>query len=298
MTRSCPGCGSDRPRHLAAIAASAVVRENDTYRPEALDLLGVAATASYDIVQCVACDFAYAHELPDETLLATLYGKVIDPAVREGSATEEQWKAHQLALAAELVRRAASAGNVRMLDYGCGDGTVVRALNAAGISCAGFEPHPRRPPDGTIADSVKDLEGRFTAVLLSDVLEHVAEPKEVLATCHALLSDGGWLCVSVPDFNPRRMAGILSDLRGGRPVTREVNPWEHLNYFSPATLVSMVRGSGFVVDAEPVRDFGFRGSARGLRRVTNTIRSAGRLLGHAMTRAPGSTTIFARKTRR
>jgi SAM-dependent methyltransferase len=298
VKRSCPACDADRPKPLASIRADAVVRGNETYRAEALELLGVPADARFDLVRCSACDFVYAHELPDERLLTILYRDVIDTSACKGTADDQQWKAHQLDLASSLLLRATAAGTVRALDYGCGDGTVVHALNAAGISCLGFEPHLRGGTTGNITDSAETVRagGPYQAILLSDVLEHLPDPAAVLADCRELLAPHGWICVSVPDFDDRRLAGIVAELRQGKPVTREVNPWEHLNYFSPATLAAMLRRAGYRVAAEPVKDFGYRSTASGARRIGNTIRAVGRLLAHAAGPMPGSTTLFAQKS--
>jgi SAM-dependent methyltransferase len=291
-SRSCPSCGTGEAAAVTSIAAAAVVEGNDTYCPDALALLGVPAGTSYPIVSCTRCGFVYARELPSDAFLTTLYRDVID-----AGPPDERWTAHQLELAAALLSRVAASGPARILDYGCGDGTIVKALHAAGIFCLGYEPHRRDAAADGITDSLAAVResGPYSGVILSDVLEHVPEPKAVLAQCRELLVTDGWLCVSVPDFGPRRLRAIVRDLEDGRPVTRELNPWEHLNYFSPASLARMVGEAGLRVDAEPPRDFGFRSSATGVRRLTNALRSTARLLAHAVAPSPGSTTIFARR---
>ena len=291
MNRSCPSCDADDATTVVELTASSIAGGNDTYRANALELLGVPPDASYPIVSCTRCGFVYARDLPAESFLTTLYRDVID-----GTATES-WTAHQLELASALLSRAAANGPARILDFGCGDGTIVHALNAARIFCLGYEPHPRIPASDRITDSIDVVRATapFSGIILSDVLEHVPDPRSVLAQCLDLLAPDGWICVSVPDFGPRRLKTIVRELESGRPVTRELNPWEHLNYFSPASLARMIRRAGFRVHAEPATGFGFRSSATGVRRLTNAVRSTARLLAHAAAPSPGSTTIFAQK---
>jgi hypothetical protein len=135
----------------------------------------------------------------------------------------------------------------------------------------------------------------FDAILLSDVLEHVSEPRAILAQCRDLLIEKGWLAVSVPDFNPRRLKAVVDELRIGAKVTPELNPWEDLNYFSSDTLVQMVKGQGFDVDVMPIINFGLRKRVRGIRRIGHVIRSVARLLQFAISPSQGSTTVFAQR---
>jgi len=294
VKRSCPSCRADLPLAVASVNAASVVRGNPAYRPDALDVLGLPPGASSAIVKCSQCGFVYALDDPDATFLSRLYGEAIaNPEAMSGAPL---WIAHQLELASSLLARVADREAIRILDYGCGDGTVVKVLAASGISCVGFEPYPRTAgPD--VLSSRDDLAARapFDAVLLSDVLEHVSHPGDVLAECHRLLSPGGWLGVRVPDFSDARLRGILLDLSAGRVVTPELNPWEHLNYFSPSTLAAMLARAGFAADPEPARAFGFRAGERGLRRLRNTLLSVARLLRFAASPAPATTTIFARR---
>lgn len=298
MTRACPACRADAPRIAGSIDAATVVNGNATYRADALSILGLPPDRRFDIARCTRCGFVYARELPDEAFLARLYGQAIDPARAAESARSTSWLAHQLEITAALLARLSVPRAPRVLDYGCGDGSVVRALAAMGIAATGFDPYLREmpaAPPARFSRSLEELDPPFDAVLLSDVLEHVPDPAAVLARCHALLAPRGWLCVSVPDFSTSRLEATLGDLARGRPVTKELNPWEHLNYFSPESLARMVTEAGLAVDVQPPPAFGFRKSARGVRRLGNAMRSAARLARFALRPSAGTTTMYAQK---
>lgn len=87
----------------------------------------------------------------------------------------------------------------------------------------------------------------FHVVLLNEVLEHVADFRGLSRqVCESLRHDG--ICwISVPDFSEWRLAAALRDLRAGRPATRELNLWEHLNCFTPENLRAVVSESGLRV---------------------------------------------------
>lgn len=50
---------------------------------------------------------------------------------------------------------------------------------------------------------------------------------------------------SVPDYRDENLEAQLSAFREGRPVEKELNPWEHLNYFMPRSLREALSRSGF-----------------------------------------------------
>ena len=295
MQRRCPDCLGDSPRTIASLDAAAIVRSNGTYRRDALSILDIAADTTFDVVSCSLCGFVYARESLDEDFLSRLYRRVIDPVPAQEAACSPAWVAHQIDLAAALLRRVENHGVVRFLDYGCGEGTIVRAIRGPRIHAMGYEPY--MTPDGAVRSSLEEVQDAtpFDALLLSDVLEHVPDPRSLLRQCRDLLAADGWMTVSVPLFGEARLQAILDDLRSGRAVTPELNPWEHLNYFSPESLVRMVESEGFRVEPVPVPNFGLRSDSRGIRRALNAARAAARMLRFAAAPAQGSTTVFAQR---
>lgn len=191
-----------------------------------------------------------------------------------------------------------------MLDFGCGYGTLVAALNGPRVHCDGFETSQRRLeflrsrnlPVLAAPEMVRS-QAPYDAVILSDVLEHVPEPGHVLCLCVELLAPGGLLCVHVPDFGDRRLAREMAAAQAGLPFTRELNPWEHLNYFSTNSLSGFIRKHGLAVlpDADGV-NIGLRAGLRSWRRLANSAKSLLRLARHAIGLRPtDSTCVLAVK---
>jgi 2-polyprenyl-3-methyl-5-hydroxy-6-metoxy-1,4-benzoquinol methylase len=74
----------------------------------------------------------------------------------------------------------------------------------------------------------------------NQVLEHLDKPKESLRQLKGLLNQKAVGFISVPDFSLRRMDRLIKDIKQGKSVIKEINPWGHLNYFTATSLRQML----------------------------------------------------------
>lgn len=144
------------------------------------------------------------------------------------------------------VRRFIQTG--RLLDFGGGIGKTALAAHEAGFSALVLEDSHKAVSDGkahhpeiawfegkTIPDSIAD--GSLDVITLFHVLEHLPDPRVVLAQIHRKLRPGALLVVEVPNWGSH-----MRRLRGLR--------WQfvldhHVNHFTSASLTSLVEKSGF-----------------------------------------------------
>lgn len=162
-----------------------------------------------------------------------------------------------------------------VLDAGCGAGEYVAALGALGFDAHGVEyeaskvaawarerPGDARVQRGDIA-RLPFPDGRFAAVLLNEVLEHVPDEERALAECRRVLMPGGVLILLSPNrYYPFETHGYDSPRTGNRIapirtfglpwlplalVHRVVRPWAR-NYW-PRALRRLVRDAGFEIVA-------------------------------------------------
>jgi hypothetical protein len=125
-----------------------------------------------------------------------------------------------------------------VLDYGGGNGKLLRAFLSRGFTCHLADYSERQLPGIVrIADDVEGLADMYDAMILSHVLEHSAEPGGLLRSLGNHLKDTGFIYIEVP---LEIWAGTRAD---GDAVT-------HVNYFTLASLRTLVQRSGFrIVDS-------------------------------------------------
>lgn len=119
------------------------------------------------------------------------------------------WRARRRFLL-ETLERELPAGNRngRLLDVGCGDGLLFPDLapfgEPEGIEVEGELIRPDNPWRSRIHvgpfDESYRPSGRFSAILMLDVLEHLPDPRRALTLARELLAPDGRLIVTVPAF--------------------------------------------------------------------------------------------------
>lgn len=111
-------------------------------------------------------------------------------------------------------------GRVRVLDVGCGNGSLTFPLAALGCLATGVDIDAgsiernradRRPGNAqfeVVSGDDFDLHEKFDLVICSEVLEHLHVPQPLVDTISRHLEPGGLLVVTVPNgYGPREVLG-------------------------------------------------------------------------------------------
>jgi SAM-dependent methyltransferase len=136
----------------------------------------------------------------------------MDPAYAAVHAEEDRahwwFLGRRAVILAEMARRLPASG-VRLAELGCGSGGMLEALGRFGTA-VGVEMDPalrararERGLDvraGALPEAIPLEPGRWDAVCLFDVLEHVDDEAGALVACRRLLAPGGRLFVTVPAY--------------------------------------------------------------------------------------------------
>lgn len=150
----------------------------------------------------------------------------------------------------------------RLLDVGCGDGAFAAGLRAerqlAGIkleiwglelddaAAARAAQKLDRVLVGPAEDRVAELPAEaFDCVVLNDVLEHLAQPQQLLAALQRVLAPGGCLVASLPNVRYYRNVWDLV-VRGDWEYQDEgIRDRTHLRFFTRSSMRGLFQRAGY-----------------------------------------------------
>jgi 2-polyprenyl-3-methyl-5-hydroxy-6-metoxy-1,4-benzoquinol methylase len=139
------------------------------------------------------------------------------------------------------------AARGRMLDVGCGSGELLVRMRALGWRAEGIDNDPaavavaRGRALKVHAGSLRERNfpaAAFDAVVMSHVIEHVHQPRELLAEVRRIVKPGGRVVIATPN------AASLGH-RMMRAAWPFLDPPRHLQIFTPPALEATVRAAGF-----------------------------------------------------
>lgn len=147
----------------------------------------------------------------------------------------------------------------KILDIGCGNGSLAEHLTGMGLEVVGIEPSKSgienarlKLPQvkfycmGVYDDPHKIEEIDFDVVISTEVVEHLFYPRELLRFAKAKLKPGGYLILSTP-YHGYLKNLILSVM--GKWDTHHTALWDggHIKFWSKATLSRLLMDEGFEV---------------------------------------------------
>lgn len=217
----------------------------------------IGGAKDHGIIDCFDCGFRHALPLPDPKALEEEYRQNYyadeKPTFIAHAGEDQDWFALAQNDRLDAFERQLGAGRRRLLDIGCGPGFFLKTAIARGWQAHGIEPSHQasahaRSLGATVTEGFFNRQtaptlGRFDAVNLTNVLEHVPDPVDVLTEAIDLIEPGGLLCVGVPnDFSPFQIAA-RSALGIGEWW---VAPPHHLNYFDFDSLSALLTRLGLI----------------------------------------------------
>ena len=143
----------------------------------------------------------------------------------------------------------------RLLDVGAHAGRFIARARARGWDAEGLELNPRTASYAAGASGGRVHQGNlytwsrsgpgYDAVTMTDVLEHIPDPRSALRRVHDLLEPAGWVAVKVPNAPVQRVKEqVRSWLRPGYQPSLADN-LVHVNHFGPSSLRLALEREGF-----------------------------------------------------
>jgi SAM-dependent methyltransferase len=203
-----------------------------------------AALPAGELWRCLDCESLFRHP----ALAQAVYNELYE------TGTADQWSSDSnKRLDLQTVRSVvlSRAGDLRVLDVGCGSGDFLASL-PQGISRFGIEPSTgaaalaERRGIRIAAAMLEQLpeEARFDVITIIDVIEHLPEPKDLLERAYAHLSPGGLIIVSTGD----PLTPAWRKFFGARFWYSSFP--EHITFPSRAFFAAWAKGKGAAVTAE------------------------------------------------
>jgi len=150
-----------------------------------------------------------------------------------------EWRGVLKRITSAVGREAVARG--RWLDYGCGNGCLVRSLRGAGVRAVGCD-------DGWVASKARSLDipvfslsdvglqQKFDIVTAIEVVEHMTDPVAGLRSIRALMNPGAFLFLTTGNLSP----WAKTPGKWGYLV-----PEVHVSYFTPKALSEALGKAGF-----------------------------------------------------
>ena len=220
--RGCPVCSA---------TACEVLHSQQFVLPE-----GHPVAAGYDVVCCEQCGFVYADTMVSQRDYDAFYARLSkyeDNQTSTGGGNSPE-DAERLRETAACLAEALPDRSVRLLDIGCANGGLLKALRDLGYTTlAGMDPSPacvkatrQLCQCDAFAGFLSSLPagiGQFDGLILSHVFEHVQDLASALSNVRKLMKPGALAYLEVPDA--ARYAECLV------APFQDFNT-EHINHFS------------------------------------------------------------------
>ncbi len=217
-----------------------------------------ASNNGFNIIECIECGHKHIFPIPTDEELEHIYKHEYytknKPDYIEKDIEDRDWWEMTYNRRFEFFENNLTTHGRRLLDIGSGPGLFLEVGNKRNWESKGIEPNQKAAEHSIkrgldICNMMFDsrsaeLLGKFDAINMSLVLEHVANPSKVIELVYNQLNDGGLFCVAVPnDFSPFQL--VLQNHLGFQPWW--VAPPHHINYFNFKSMEKLLQRNGFSV---------------------------------------------------
>ena len=223
----------------------------------ALDTVG-----RFTVIDCDTCRFKHIVPIPTPAELEHVYGheyySIEKPLYIQRHIEDRDWLNLVYAERYDLFEGLLDRDRRRLLDVGSGPGFfLLHGVERDGWTVRGLEPSSQAAAHSRglglditqafLNDETAATLGRYDVVHLSEVLEHVPDPRGTLRIAGDLVEPGGLVALMVPnEYSPFQAA--LRDACGFAPWW--VAPPHHVNYFDVASIQRLLAERFEVVHVE------------------------------------------------
>lgn len=228
------------------------------------------AVCQWNIYECLFCRFAAIIPAPEMAKREEFYNEeaVVGRNTKKLSlsrcfsrcmkqAGKSMFGRNKSGIFYEKLKRYIPAGS-KVLDVGCGDGSFISLANQK-YACAGIE-ISEYLSDGARKRGLEVMTGDFMAmdfgtekydgITFVSLLEHLVDPMKAVRKCFGLLNNNGVLLIKTVNYS-------CLNRRIKRQRWTGLRPPDHVVYFSPSNLRTLLQKAGFsriTISAYPFND--------------------------------------------
>lgn len=216
------------------------------------DSLKKIALNGFSILKCSACGFGRLETLPDIESANKIYGSEYFDEKSEPDHLKDSKKKY-------LFVKNYLEGNNTILDFGCGTGNFLLAAKADGhyiyghdISQHAAQIASKRLNANVTSGPVSEEtfnEGQFDCITCFDVIEHLPDYRDKIRLFQRWLKPEGLLFITTPNINSWDAAVLGKRWYGFKKYP------EHVVYFSPKSMMELLKSEGF--DIQKIKVWGF-----------------------------------------
>ena len=249
MHAALPARGSAPLKATGPRLASCPVCHARNFTPR-FEIQGVA------VESCNDCGLLVQNPQPSEAQLTAIYGSNYFIGSSENDRLAPQFDIVKRATAslqldeitAYLRKHGQPADRLSVLEVGCGRGNMLLEARSRGHDVSGLEfstdaarvANRKLGPDIVRVGSINEQpfrEGSFDLCILADVIEHLRDPAQFLATVSSLLKPAGAVFLATPSTESWSARFLGKHWMEYKP--------EHLFFFSSSTITHLLENAGF-----------------------------------------------------
>jgi 2-polyprenyl-3-methyl-5-hydroxy-6-metoxy-1,4-benzoquinol methylase len=207
----------------------------------------------FNLVKCRKCGLMYTNPRPNEKEISQYYPSWYHSRADTKVTDIEKTKIWGIPWREAMQKKAEPflkyKKGEKILDIGCGDGSLLKFLKESGWQTYGVEPHETSSLYAQEVLGLNVFSGRledanypeesFDVITLFHVLEHLHDPSQVLKKAFSLIKRDGILIIEVPNFRSFEAKIFRSKWIG-------ISAPLHLYHFTPQSLRLMLMNCGFV----------------------------------------------------
>jgi 2-polyprenyl-3-methyl-5-hydroxy-6-metoxy-1,4-benzoquinol methylase len=234
------------------------------------DTLFEMTPQEFNLQSCAACHSLFLNPMPSPGEISGFYpSQYWWSAARPGFLKRLEAIYRKIALRDHIhfimTALSGSPNGQRLLDVGCGSGTLIGLLKKRGLSVLGIDTSEEASQVAARESEVRVIVGTldqaafgislFDVVTMFHVIEHVTNPREVLGEVQRILKPGGILIAQVPNIDSWQFRWFGAKWYG-------LDVPRHVIDYSQQSIVKLLEDTGFSV--RRIRQFNLRDNAPAL----------------------------------